>query len=364
MTLQESIPLKALTTFKVGGVARYFSEATTIDEVREALAFAREKNLPVFILGGGSNILVADEGFDGLVLHTNLAGIERTSEGEQEIMTAGAGVSWDALVEFAVAENLAGFECLSGVPGTVGGAVVQNIGAYGASVSDTFLQADVIDRNASNMDVLRFEKDACHFSYHDSVFGEEPGRYIILSATFALSHGLSKLPAYRDNRFDVAAFVQKNNRQPTLIDIRSAILEIRAQKGLLAEPDPGAFKGAGSFFHMPLITAAAYENVQQVAQQEDAEKEEKLRPWAWEQSDGRYKIAPGFLLEYTEFKKGYRRGEVGISPKHILNIINLGGATAHDIALLAHDMQHAVEEKFGVRLTREVEYVGDVENNF
>jgi UDP-N-acetylmuramate dehydrogenase len=362
MTLQESIPLKDFTTFKIGGVARYFIEAHTIKEVREALSFARTKKLEVFVLGGGSNILVADTGFDGLVLHAKIEGIEGARDDAREIITAGAGVSWDALVAYAVGENLAGFECLSGVPGTVGGAVVQNIGAYGESCSDTFLYADVIDRAAANLEVRRIARNACRFSYHDSIFGDEPGRYIILWASFALSRGFSKLPTYRDNRFDVAAFVANHDRQPTLMDVREAILSIRAKKGLLADTnDEASFKGAGSFFHMPLITKEEYEHVQSVARQEDAEKEEKLRPWAWEQSDGSYKIAPGFLLEYTEFKKGYVRGETGISPKHILNIINLGNATAHDIAALAYDMQHAVEEKFAVHLTREVEYVGDVE---
>lgn len=361
MDIRESVSLKEFTTFNIGGAARYFIEANSIDEVREALEFARAKNCEVFILGGGSNILIADNGFDGLVMHTNVQGITHESKGEHEIISAGAGVSWDGLVAFSITENLAGLECLSGVPGTVGGAVVQNIGAYGESCSDTFIHADAIDRRSPALEVVRIEREACNFSYHDSVFGEEPGRYIILSASFKLTRGLAALPTYRDNRFDVAAFVQKNNRLPTLADIRAAILEIRAKKGLLAEPDPAAFKGAGSFFHMPLVTKEQYEHIQTVAQEMDAEKEERLRPWAWEQPEGRYKLAPGFLLEYTEFKKGYRRGDAGISPKHILNVINLGHATAHDIASLAHDMQHAVEEMFGVRLTREVEYVGNVE---
>lgn len=357
MTIRESVSLKEFTTFDIGGAARYFADARSTDEVREALAFARAKNADVFILGGGSNILVADGGFDGLVVRANRRGISFESSGGRERATAGAGESWDAFVAECVRRNLSGLECLSGVPGTVGGAVVQNIGAYGESVSDTFASAEVIDCRSEDMRVVRLERDACGFSYHDSIFGKEPGRYVILSATFSLARGLAGLPAYRDNRFDVAAFVKKHARQPALADVRESILAIRSEKGLLA----GSFESAGSFFHMPFVSKEQYERIAAVARAADAAQEEKLRPWAWEQSDGRYKIAPGFLLEYTDFKKGCARGRAGVSPKHILSIINRGGADAREVAALARAMQSAVEELFGVRLEREVEYVGNVE---
>lgn len=361
MTPRENVSLAELTTFHLGGVARFLFECSTEEEVRDALKFAKERAVPVCVLGGGSNVLISDTGFNGVVIRPTLPGITQEADGAYERVTAGAGVSWDELVRTSVDTGLSGFECLSGIPGTVGGAVVQNIGAYGAAVEDTFLYADVIDCTLPGFAKRRFQKEECNFSYHDSVFGKESGRYIVLSAAFALSRGRTQLPTYRDNRFDAAAFVKKNHREPTLADVRASILEIRTEKGLLARAGEKPFLSAGSFFHMPLVTGEAYARIRDTAVRLDADKELTLRPWAWEQEDGTYKLAPGFLLEFTKFKKGYRQGAVGISPKHILTILNEDGGTAREIATLAHEMRQAVQHQFGVRLTREVEYIGDIE---
>jgi len=345
----------------VGGEALFFIEAHDEGEIEEAVTFARERKLPVFILGGGSNILVADEGFDGLVLALRVSGITSRDEEDRVLVTVGAGVAWDELVAWTVAQELAGLECLSGIPGTVGGAVVANAGAYGEQCSDTFVSAEVIDLRDMPSVPQIMKKEDCNFSYHDSVFASDPGRFLILRATFALAKGGTIKLSYRDHRFILAECASKNGREPTLLNVRHAVLDVREQKGNLIMEGRLRYKCAGSFFHMPYVSSEQYKKIEEQARALDARKEERLRPWAWEQPDGSYKLAPGFLLEYTEFKKGYVRGAVGISPKHTLSIINIRNANAADVAHLAGDMQHAIEKIFGVRLEREVEYIGDVE---
>jgi len=357
MTIQENVTLAPLTSFGVGGKARFFVEAQSNEEAAEALAFARERALPVFVLGGGSNIVVADGGFDGLVLAPRMADVAFEEKDGRMLVTAGSGFVWDELVAQTVERGLIGLECLSGIPGTVGGAVVANLGAYGAQASDTFVSAEVLARGAAEDAPRVFKKEECDFSYHDSMFGRESGRHLILRATFSLATAGTSRLSYRDNRFDLSALAAEQGNEPTPSDVRAAILNMRREKGML----PGLYQSAGSFFHMPFVSAEKYAQITAQARALDAAKEESLRPWAWEQPDGRYKIAGGFLLEYTEFAKGYVRGGAGISPKHTLSIINAGGASAFALAELARDMQSAVEKLFGVLLEREVEYVGDVE---
>ena len=222
------------------------------------------------------------------------------------------------------------------------------------------MKAEVID--LKDVNALRtFDKEACLFSYHDSTFAREPGRFVITRVVFALTANGASRPTYKDNRFNLAEFAAKNGREPSLSDIRDAVLDVREQKGALSMKDRASYKCAGSFFHMPFVSARQYKEVEARAQVLDAAKEERLRPWAWEQADGSFKLAPGFLLEYTEFQKGYVRGSVGISPKHTLTIINVANASAEDIAQLARDMQYAVEKMFDVHLEREVEYIGEVD---
>lgn len=360
MTLQEHVPLAPLTTFGVGGTARFFVLAESVEEVREALEFAREKMLPVFVLGGGSNIVIADEGFPGLVLLMRISGITLETQDTHVLVTVGAGVTWDEFVSQTIDRQLTGLECLSGVPGTVGGAVVANLGAYGAQVSDTFVHAEVIDTNDAEKGITSIKKELCDFSYHDSVFSRER-QYVIVRATFALSTNPGAIPTYRDNRFNMAALAERLDRTPTGGEVREEVLRMREEKGSLIMPGRVSYRCAGSFFHMPFVSDVQYEEVVSRARALDTEREERLRPWAWKQPDGSYKIAPGFLLEYTEFQKGYVRGAVGISPRHTLSIIAVADACAADIAGLARDMQNAVEKLFGIRLEREVEYIGVVE---
>jgi len=357
MKLQEHVLLAPLTTIGVGGEARFFVEAKSVEEVTGALAFARSRALPVFVLGGGSNIVISDRGFDGFVLAPRMVDITFVEQGDSVLVTAGAGVSWDKLVAESVARGHVGIECLSGIPGTVGGAIVANLGAYGAQASDTFVSADVLDRVSDESAALHvFEKDACNFSYHDSMFSHSNWRYVVLSARFKLHKSGTSRFSYHGNRLNLTALAKALGHEPTQEEVRTAILKMRAKKGMLTD----SYKSAGSFFHLPFVSAEKYAEVADISRKLDAEKEKLLRPWAWKQPDGSYKIASGFLFEYTEFQRGYVRGPVGISPKHTLAIINHGGARAEDIAQLARDMQDAVGKIFGIHLEREVEYVGEV----
>lgn len=362
MIIRENVTLAPHTTFNIGGAARYFASAETARDVEEALAFARERSLPVFVLGGGSNILISDSGFDGLVLASRIGGISEEEKDGSVLVSVGAGVVWDEFVVWAIEKGFAGLECLSGVPGTVGGAVVANLGAYGAQVSDTFVHAEVIDTHGDTTQVKIIPREQCDFSYHDSMFGHESGRYVILRATFALSTDPASQPSYRDNRFDMRKLTETLGRAPTQREVRESVLSMREEKGSLIMDGRVSFKCAGSFFHMPFVSEEKYAETVQKTRLLDSSKEERLRPWAWMQADGSYKVAPGFLLEYTEFQKGYVRGNAGISPRHTLSIINAGGAKAADIAGLARDMQECIEKIFGISLEREVEYVGSVEN--
>lgn len=361
MTIREHVELAPYTTFGIGGTARFFIEAASIDEVHEALAFAKDRGLSVFVLGGGSNILISDHGFDGVVLRVNLTGMV-FHPAAPHVVTVGAGVPWDALVVATLERGLAGLECLSGVPGTVGGAVVANLGCYGAQMSDTFVSARVLDLVSGGTELQTLTREECQFSYHDSLFAKQPGRYVVLDATFELSTSGVVGSTYADHRFDLATMTAHYGHVPTLHEVRTAVLDVREEKGTLIMPGRTSYKCAGSFFHMPFVSPEHYQNVVQRARELDAAQEERLRPWAWMQSDGTYKLAPGFLLEYTDFQKGFVRGGVGISPRHTLSIINTGTATAAEVATLAHDMQQAVYTVFGVQLEREVEYVGDIEN--
>lgn len=358
MIFAEQVPLAPLTTFKIGGPARYFATAASVSDIHEVLSFADERKLEVFVLGGGSNVLIADEGFPGLVLALDLQEVTLEQDTAGVRVTVGASVSWDAFIAERVAQQHSGLEALSGIPGTVGGAVVANAGAYGAQLSDVCIAVQVLDRQDIAKGPYWMQTPDCNFSYHDSIFSQQPERYVVLGATFRLAAGATPDFSYRDNRFNFTDVMKRESLPETFAGLRQAVLTIREQKGVLEH----CYRSAGSFFHMPKVSSADYVRLMNTAITLDTEKETRLRPWAWLQTDGSYKVAPGFLLEYTPFQKGYVRGAVGISPKHTLSIINCGGATAYEVATLAHDMQVAVKKLFDISLEREVQYVGAVEN--
>ncbi|HEV2402266.1 MAG TPA: UDP-N-acetylmuramate dehydrogenase [Candidatus Sulfotelmatobacter sp.] len=348
MVLQENVPLAPLTTFRLGGPARYLVEARSTAEVAEAVAFAESRNLPLFVLGGGSNLVVADEGWPGLVLKVAITGIEQRSGEHQGKVTfeVGAGESWDAFVAQAVAANCAGVECLSGIPGSVGGTPVQNVGAYGQEVSETIESVQVFDRKDGQSRELCNE--ACGFSYRTSIFNTtERGRFIILRVTYALVAGGDPHIEYGDLRRHF-----EGRPSPTLAEVRDAVRQTRARKGMLiVDGDPDS-RSAGSFFKNPVLTEKEHENLRQRAEARG------LSIPSYPALERNRKVSAAWLVEHSGFSRGYALGQAGISGRHALALVNRGGAKAAEIMALKDRIQRAVEDQWGVRLQPEPVFVG------
>ena len=228
MVITENVALAPLTTLKVGGAARYFIEATSTAEVSQAVEFSKSADLPLFILGGGSNLVISDAGWPGLVLKVGITGINHRHGRDEVIFEAGAGEDWDKFVGMVVAHNIAGIECLSGIPGSVGASPVQNVGAYGQEVSNTIESVVALDLRDGQVHEL--SKQDCGFSYRTSIFNStERGRYIILQVNYSLKHGVEAYVAYADLKKYFAGWSER----PTLANVRDAVRKIRAGKGML-----------------------------------------------------------------------------------------------------------------------------------
>lgn len=347
MNIQENVPLAPLTTFKVGGPARYFVDASGYDDVLFTVEYARSNHLPLFILGGGSNLVVSDAGWPGLVLKIAIRGVdERPAEFSKLEFVVGAGEDWDNFVALTVKRNCAGVEALSGIPGTVGGTPVQNVGAYGEDVSESITSVQVLDM--MTMQISELTNDECGFGYRKSIFNTTTrGRYIVLGVTFALTPGGSPKITYADlkNRF--------GDRNPTLQETRDAVREIRLSKAMLIVPDDDDCRSAGSFFKNPIVPAAKYDEIAGMATSNGLSV-----PPKYPAGEGQVKISAAWLVEQSGFPKGFTRGKVGISRKHSLAIVNRGGATAADILALKDEVQIGVQDKFGVHLSQEPVFVG------
>ena len=348
MLLQENVPLAPLTTFRIGGPARFFVEADSPATIQEAVNFANSRQLPLFVLGGGSNLLVADAGWPGLVLKVGVTGIEQAGEDKGRILfEAGAGESWDGFVARAVSQDCAGNECLSGIPGSVGGTPVQNVGAYGQEVAGTIESVLVFDRKDNQLRELCGE--ACGFQYRSSIFNTtERGRFIILRVTYALIPGGTPYLQYAD----LKRHFESGPESPTLAQTRNAVLEIRSRKGMLiVEGDPDC-RSAGSFFKNPVVSEEQHEELEQRA----TGRGFKLPSYpALEQH---HKVSAAWLVENAGFARGYALGQAGISGKHTLAIVNRGEATARDILALKEQIQNRVQEVWGIRLEPEPVFVG------
>ncbi len=349
--IRENIRLAPYTTLKVGGDARYFAEAANDDDVIEAVRWAREQSLPVFVLGGGSNLLVSDAGFQGLVLHMSIDGIESHDDGGKRIFSVGAGVEWDTFVARAVEENCAGVECLSGIPGTVGGTPIQNVGAYGQDVSETIVRVCAVD--ATTLKRVAFDNSACGFSYRQSRFnGSEAGHYIVTRVDFALQPGGTPRIAYADlkRHFSATAIDAATTAiHPALSEVREAVLTIRRAKGMVLDEDDADSCSAGSFFKNPVVTLAVYERI--------AANSAVPVPH-FDASPGHMKLAAAWLIEQAGIAKGFVLGPVAISSKHTLALINCGGATAADLLRMKDFVQQQVYRRFAVELLPEPVMLG------
>jgi UDP-N-acetylmuramate dehydrogenase len=347
MEIRENVPLAPLTTLQVGGAARYFSEAQSEDDVREAVRFAQVRNLPLFVLGGGSNLVVADRGWSGLVLKIAIAGISAQIIGERAHLDAGAGVSWDEFVAKAVADNCSGVECLSGIPGSVGGTPVQNVGAYGQEVSETIESVRVCDLKSD--EIVELTNQACGFRYRTSVFNTTArDRYIILRVRFLLTPGGAPSLKYAD----LQRHFSNRDRSPTLAEVRDAVRQIRHSKGMLIVAGDENSRSAGSFFRNPVLSAQQVDDLNRRA---DARG---LKIPKYPALNAQHKVSAAWLVEHSGFTKGYRVGEVGISQKHALALVNAGHATAAEIMQLKEHIQQRVDRAWGIVLEPEPVFVG------
>jgi UDP-N-acetylmuramate dehydrogenase len=341
--MQQNVSLAPLTTLRIGGPARFFALIDTEAALLEAVAFARARNLPLFVLGGGSNLLVADTGFDGVVLQIALTGPPSITTTPAAIdYTVPAGNDWNAFVLSVCEQGIAGIECLAGIPGLVGGTPVQNVGAYGQEVADTITEVRALDLHSRAFVTLPAAE--CAFSYRRSRFNStDRGRYIVTSVTFRLSPVAQPNLAYADlqKHFAEAATA------PTPLDVYHAVREIRRRKGmLLVEGDPDC-RSAGSFFKNPIVPTEALSTVAAALH---------LEPTAipnWPAADGLTKLPAAWLLERAGFHKGFAHGEAGISSRHTLALINRGGAIHADIVALRNLIQQTVHDRFGITLEQE-----------
>jgi len=351
MPIVENVPLAPLTTLKVGGPARYFSEATNLSQVHEAVAFAYSRSLPLFVLGGGSNLVISDAGWPGLVLKVAIQGIDEHMQDGNLLFDVGAGEEWDRFVAHAVTRDCAGIECLSGIPGSVGGTPVQNVGAYGQEVADTIDSVLALDLRDNQVHELC--KEACGFNYRTSIFNtSERGRYIILRITFSLMPGGEPHIEYAD----LKKYFADRPTTPTLAATRDAVREIRASKSMLIQPGDEDCRSAGSFFKNPIISLNQYQELTRRAAQRN------LQISSYPALDAQRKISAAWLVEHSGFSKGYSAGAVGISRKHALAIVNRGQATAADVVALKEKIQQKVEETWTIRLEPEPVFVGFEQN--
>ncbi|MDQ3282707.1 MAG: UDP-N-acetylmuramate dehydrogenase [Acidobacteriota bacterium] len=344
MELQENVPLAPLTTIGIGGPARYFFRATDVDEIRVALDWARDHKHPIFLLGGGSNLLISDDGFPGLVIQLDLHGITVESEDAEHVMVkAAAGEPWDPFVAFTVHERLAGIECLSGIPGSTGATPIQNVGAYGQDVSETIVRVEALDRTTGL--VTWFTNWDCRFGYRSSLFkNHERDRYVVLSVTFRLRRNGSATVRYPE----LQKFIDERGiALDDLQGVRDSVIAIRKRKGMVLDADDPDTRSDGSFFMNPVLTKADYERFAQRA------------PNAPHFPSGEeVKLSAAWLIEHAGFTKGFAHGNVGLSSKHSLAVINRGSGTAAEVVELVRMIQGKVRETFGVEMHPEPNFIG------
>ena len=335
--IKSNVALASYTTFGIGGKATEFAVARSEDELRALVAYGDERQLPITMLGGGSNVLISDEGINGLVIKNKISGISYETAGEKVLVTAGAGVVWDDLVAETVKKDLWGLENLSAIPGSVGATPIQNVGAYGVEVADLIKAVRVYDKNTK--DFLLLSPNDCQFGYRDSIFKHAAGQsYLVTAVTYGLSKTLNPKLHYRDlaERF-------ANDNQPPLTEIRDAVINIRSRKF----PSWQEVGTAGSFFKNPIIATEHYTKLQQ--------KYPGLP--SWPAGDGQVKVPLGWILDKVLKLRGVKEGRVGCYKDQALVLVNFDNATAEEVDEFAKNIELKVKEATDIDLTREVTYI-------
>lgn len=349
----ENLPLASMTTLRLGGLAR---RVIAPDREEDVVASVREldrESEPLLVVGGGSNLVVSDDGFDGTVLRMTIRGLDVASSsdgGDRVLVTAAAGEPWDDLVTRCVADGLSGVECLGGIPGLVGAVPMQNVGAYGQDVSETIVRVRAWDREERRVEIL--DREACRFAYRSSVFrGRE--RHVIMSVTFALTKSAEGAPI-RYAELARALGVKEGHRAP-LARIRETVVALRRGKGMVLDDADLDTRSAGSFFTNPLLDASSLARLKERVKP-------LLRPGesmpVFPEAGGRAKVSAAWLIERAGFGKGYALGPVAISSKHALALTNRGNATTRDLLTLARAIRAGVLDKHGVTLENEPVFVG------
>jgi UDP-N-acetylmuramate dehydrogenase len=332
--------LNKYTSLRVGGPAKNIINVSTEAEIIAAIEGAGDS--PVLIIGGGSNVLISDGGFEGTVIH--IANNQAESEVDAcsgATLTIGAGENWDDFVAATISRGFAGLETLSGIPGTVGAAPIQNIGAYGHEVSEFITRVRTYDRE--NKAIKTFTNAECEFEYRNSHFKKHPGRYIVISVQFQIRRGEVSTPiTYAELAKKLGIAV---GEKASVVDTRKAVMELRASKGMLLNPDDKDSWSAGSFFTNPIVSSEIAS-----ALPESAPK--------WPMADGRVKTSAAWLIENSGIDKGQSHGGARISTKHVLALTNTGNATAEELIQLAREVRASVESKFGITLEPEVNLIG------
>lgn len=342
MEILEGVALAPHTTLGLGGPARWYLVAKDEETLIRGLEWARERSLPVGLLGGGSNLVIADEGFDGLVIELAMRGVEERVEGDRVLITAQAGEPWDPLVARTVASNLGGLECLSGIPGRVGATPIQNVGAYGQEVGERLHAVRVFDRRQRL--VRDMTPDECELGYRDSLFKRQPELYVVLAVTFALTPNGAATIRY-------AELERALGDDRSLQTVRDTVLTLRRRKSMVLDPADPNSRSAGSFFTNPIVSSEQAKAVIDLAVREGLVASEDQVP-RWPVGD-KVKLAAGWLIERAGIQKGLRRGPVGVSSRHALALVHHGGGTTAQLMALAEEIRQVVETRFGVALVPE-----------
>jgi UDP-N-acetylmuramate dehydrogenase len=349
--LTENVPLAPFTTLGVGGPARYFAEVTDTDSLSAAVDWSRRLGLPLFVMGGGSNLVVSDAGFQGLVLRIGIVGIETHMEGAEVFITAGAGEEWDPFVEMCVANSWAGLESLSGIPGLVGATPIQNVGAYGQETAERFVSLVALDLHTGSS--VTMSREDCEFGYRASRFRtRDRGRYIITSVTYRLTAGGDPSVRYAELKHFLR---EQMIEEPRVVDVRKAVLAIRRRKAMVIDPADPDSRSVGSFFMNPVVSTTEFELIRERALR--IGRDGSLMP-SFAAPEGNIKLSAAWLIEQAGFNRGHLHGRVGTSSKHSLAIINRGGGTAGEVLELAESIKLRVLDLFGVCLTPEPIFLG------
>lgn len=334
MIIKNDISLASYTTFKIGGNAKFFGIVKSEKDLIEAVEFAKNKNIPIFVIGGGSNLLISDNGYSGLVIKVEILGITF----EDNLVIANAGENWDHLVEQTVDNGLCGLENLSAIPGTVGASPVQNIGAYGVEISDLIQSVRAFDTRSGQF--VDIPKEECLFGYRDSIFKNQKGRFIIASVTFKLKKDGSTNVAYKDLK---EYFLNRGVVRPSPLEVRNAVIEIRKHK----LPNWQEWGTAGSFFKNPIISIQQYLDLKQ--------KYPDLP--GFPDCEGKIKVSLGWILDKVCNAKGLSFGNAFIYEKQALVIVTKPGAKASEVVELSRKIQDLVLQKTGIKIEAEVEWV-------